>query len=202
MSGPPCAEVQPKLKPAEQCGPPPPVTSSAVPIAGMWGFNPISRRYIIRAGPTWARLVKSGAVKDPELEGVLAQRAMHRASKLPDTIAVPRLPAVDELEAKDEKAPRPRLRARSHPHKSAAEEPPAPRPRARVRSEAKAIVDSHLSELDGMESDAALGYIERLISDKLALKQSKQSQSSSSTSRGCLKARRAPTEDDEPEETD
>ena len=38
-----------------------------------WGFNPISRRYILRTGTIWRRLVKAGAVVDEEVAAQLAQ---------------------------------------------------------------------------------------------------------------------------------
>ena len=33
----------------------------------LWQFNPETRRYVLRNGPTWARLVKRGVASDPEL---------------------------------------------------------------------------------------------------------------------------------------
>jgi hypothetical protein len=35
---------------------------------GLWGWSPESRRYVLRSGSTWARLVKRGTVQDPDLE--------------------------------------------------------------------------------------------------------------------------------------
>ena len=35
---------------------------------GLWGWSPESRRYVLRSGSTWAKLVKRGIVKDPDLE--------------------------------------------------------------------------------------------------------------------------------------
>ena len=34
----------------------------------LWAFNPETRRYVLRNGPTWARLVKRGVASDPELQ--------------------------------------------------------------------------------------------------------------------------------------
>jgi hypothetical protein len=34
----------------------------------LWAFNPETRRYVLRSGPTWARLVKRGVASDPELQ--------------------------------------------------------------------------------------------------------------------------------------
>ena len=34
----------------------------------LWQFNPETRRYVLRNGPTWARLVKRGVASDPELQ--------------------------------------------------------------------------------------------------------------------------------------
>ena len=34
----------------------------------LWQFNPETRRYVLRNGPTWARLVKRGVTSDPELQ--------------------------------------------------------------------------------------------------------------------------------------
>ena len=34
----------------------------------LWQFNPETRRYVLRSGPTWARLVKRGVASDPELQ--------------------------------------------------------------------------------------------------------------------------------------
>ena len=33
----------------------------------LWQFNPETRRYVLRNGPTWARLVKRGVAEDPAL---------------------------------------------------------------------------------------------------------------------------------------
>ena len=35
---------------------------------GLWGWSPESRRYVLRSGSTWARLVKRGIVQDHDLE--------------------------------------------------------------------------------------------------------------------------------------
>ena len=40
-------------------------TKSASPL---WAFNPETRRYVLRNGPTWARLVKRGVAEDPALQ--------------------------------------------------------------------------------------------------------------------------------------
>jgi len=34
----------------------------------LWAFNPETRRYVLRNGPTWARLVKRGVAEDPALQ--------------------------------------------------------------------------------------------------------------------------------------
>ena len=34
----------------------------------LWQFNPETRRYVLRNGPTWARLVKRGVAEDPALQ--------------------------------------------------------------------------------------------------------------------------------------
>ncbi|MFO0203401.1 MAG: hypothetical protein ACK528_09760 [Alphaproteobacteria bacterium] len=34
----------------------------------LWAFNPETRRYVLRNGPTWARLVERGVASDPELQ--------------------------------------------------------------------------------------------------------------------------------------
>ena len=36
--------------------------------SSLWGFNPESRRYVLRQGSTWRKLIIRGAVKDPEME--------------------------------------------------------------------------------------------------------------------------------------
>ena len=38
----------------------------------LWGYNPISRRYVKRTGSIWRRLVKSGVVDDEEVRQQLA----------------------------------------------------------------------------------------------------------------------------------
>ena len=40
-----------------------------------WGFSPVSRRYILRTGAVWKRLVKSGIVVDEEIAHQLAHPA-------------------------------------------------------------------------------------------------------------------------------
>ena len=40
-----------------------------------WGFSPVSRRYILRTGAVWKRLVKAGVVVDEEVAEQLARPA-------------------------------------------------------------------------------------------------------------------------------
>ena len=44
-----------------------------------YGFNPVSRRYVLKTSDTWLRLVKSGMVHEDNLESLtLARRAQNR----------------------------------------------------------------------------------------------------------------------------
>ena len=36
--------------------------------SALWGFNPESRRYVLRQGSTWRKLIIRGVVKDPEMQ--------------------------------------------------------------------------------------------------------------------------------------
>ena len=44
-----------------------PMDEEAKSASPLWQFNPETRRYVLRNGPTWARLVKRGVASDPEL---------------------------------------------------------------------------------------------------------------------------------------
>ena len=44
-----------------------PMDEEAKSASPLWQFNPETRRYVLRNGPTWARLVKRGVASDPKL---------------------------------------------------------------------------------------------------------------------------------------
>ena len=57
---------------------PPRVKSEMIPdrsLDGRWGFSPVSRRYVLRTGAIWKRLVKAGVVHDEEVAAQLARPA-------------------------------------------------------------------------------------------------------------------------------
>ena len=57
-------------------------SESQPPSADTHGFNPISHHWVRKDGPTWLRLVKCGAVKDPALEQTIAEKALAREKKV------------------------------------------------------------------------------------------------------------------------
>ena len=59
-------------------------SESQAPSADTHGFNPISHHWVRKDGPTWLRLVKCGAVKDPALEQTIAEKALARKKKAPE----------------------------------------------------------------------------------------------------------------------
>ena len=59
-------------------------TQSEIPdrsLDGRWGFSPISRRYVLRTGGVWRRLVKSAVVHDEEVAAQLARPAQGTVRK-------------------------------------------------------------------------------------------------------------------------
>jgi hypothetical protein len=46
-----------------------------------WGWSPVSRRYVLRTGATWKRLVKAGVVQDEEVATQLARPAQGTVRK-------------------------------------------------------------------------------------------------------------------------
>ena len=46
-----------------------------------WGWSPVSRRYVLRTGATWKRLVKAGVVQDEEVAAQLARPAQGTVRK-------------------------------------------------------------------------------------------------------------------------
>jgi len=46
-----------------------------------WGWSPVSRRYVLRTGATWKRLIKAGVVQDEEVAAQLARPAQGTVRK-------------------------------------------------------------------------------------------------------------------------
>ena len=66
----------------------------------LWAFNPETRRYVLRNGPTWARLVKRGVASDPELQEQWAAAALAPKPATPAPKPEPK-PSVPALSARD-----------------------------------------------------------------------------------------------------
>jgi len=109
------------------------------------GFNPISHHWVKKTGPTWARLVKSGVVSDPELEEKfrLAAAARKKSADVDKSGTKPKA-----REPKESKEPS--------------------RPSSRTARLARKVVDNHRSELDDLESDAVDEHLSELLKKGLA----------------------------------
>ena len=55
---------------------------------GRWAYNPISRRYILRTGAVYKRLVKSGVVQDEEVAEQLARPAQGTPRKRHNNVSI------------------------------------------------------------------------------------------------------------------
>lgn len=106
-----------------------------------WGFSPISRRYVLRTGSVWKRLVKSGAVHDPEVAEQLATPSITKAWRA----------------------------AREPPGNNVALEEGPPEKqvtRAEVtnaRRSAKKLIAEHVDQLEGLPPDQVDAMLRRLL---------------------------------------
>ena len=94
-----------------------------------YGYNPHTNHFVLKTGAVWKRLVKSGAVSDPELVAAMAAAAASRRKPI-----TPKPPTPVKVPA----------RARS-------KKPPI--------ALAREVVAENKSELDDLESDAATNFI-------------------------------------------
>jgi len=117
-----------------------------------WGYNPISRRYVIRTGAIWRRLVKSGTVSDPEVAAQLANPSIAAAWA--------------SLRNARGDAPAKRSNNVSIPE-------PAPEHRVSrtdtvaARKATKKLIADHVEELEGLPPDQVDALLRRLLAMKL-----------------------------------
>lgn len=95
-----------------------------------YGYNPHTNHYVLKTGAVWKRLVKSGAVSDPELVASMAAAA---ASRRKPIAPKPPAPVASKAPARAKKKPAIVL--------------------------ARKVVAENKSELDDLESDAATDFI-------------------------------------------
>jgi len=119
-----------------------------------WGFSPISRRYVKRTGAVWKRLVKSGAVSDPEVAQQLSNNTLASA-----------------WAAVKGRPPR--------SNNVAIEDPPPARQVSRVdavnaRKTTKKLIAQHVDELEGMQPDQVDAMLRRLLAMKMGDTREKQ----------------------------
>jgi hypothetical protein len=107
-----------------------------------WGFSPISRRYVLRKGGVWKRLVKSGVVNDPEVADQLAN---------PITGTRPRERPPNNIHVA-EGAP--------ETHVTRAETVDA-------RKAAKKLIADHVDELEGLPPDQVDALLRRLLAIRM-----------------------------------
>jgi len=117
-----------------------------------WGYNPISRRYVKRAGAIWRRLVKSGTVSDPEVAAQLANPSI----------------AAAWASLRDARGDAPAKRSNNVSI-------PEPAPEHRVsrtdtvaaRKATKKLIAYHVEELEGLPPDQVDALLRRLLAMKL-----------------------------------
>jgi len=111
-----------------------------------YGYNPHTNHFVLKTGAVWKRLVKSGAVTDPELVAAMAAAAASRRKPIAPKPPAPKPPAPAPVASKATS----RALARKKP--------------AIVL--ARKVVAENKSELDDLESDAATDF----ITQKLAIR--------------------------------
>ena len=105
-----------------------------------FAINPTTSQVIKKSGPTYARLVKCGVIKDAEFVQAIQEKALARKKAMSEKIE-------QKKAAAPKKAP----------------------PKAKAVRAARKHIESNRSELDGLESDAVVEQIRKLKLTRAAL---------------------------------